>query len=278
MSEGREVQGWPRLSPDGKWLARQRVDGVEGNPDIWVEHLELGTPIRVTTSPHVDILAVWSPDGRQLAYISDARGKPAISIAAADGTGVQRTIPCPGLACETTDWSADGTELIVTVRTASGSDVWAVHADAEAAAHPILAEAFAELDARLSPLDSEWIAYVSNESGQDRVSVRSRTGDPRRTVISSAGGSQPVWRRDGSELFFVDTAGRLLSVSVRRTADGSLTFGVPVVMPVPPIGSGHWSTQYDVSPDGSRVYFMDRDNTRPSPAINVLLGWRQLLR
>jgi hypothetical protein len=119
---------------------------------------------------------------------------------------------------------------------------------------------------------------VSNETGRNEVSVRSRSGDPRRTVISSAGGTQPVWRRDGSELFFVDPAGRLSSVPVRPTATGGVTFGAPVVLNVPPIGVGHWSTQYDVSPDGSRVYFIDRANQPPASAINVVLGWRALLR
>ena len=276
MSEQREIQGWPRVSPDGKWLARQRIDDRAGNGDIWVDNLERGTRIRVTTDPKVDLLPVWSPDGRQLAYISDARGAAAIGLASADGTGVRRTIPCPGLACETTDWSSDGKELIVAVRTASGSDVWAISTEAGGGARPILADIFDERDARISP--HGWIAYVSNETGRNEVSVRSRSGDPRRTVISSAGGTQPVWRRDGSELFFVDPAGRLSSVSVRPTRTGGVTFGVPVVLNVPPIGVGHWGTQYDLSSDGSRVYFFDRANQPPASAINVVLGWRALLR
>jgi Tol biopolymer transport system component len=274
MSEP-EVQGWPRLSPDGKWLARQRVDDREGNPDIWVESLERGTRVRVTTDPQVDLLPVWSPDGRQLAYVSDARGKAALSIAAADGTGVLRTIPCPGLACEPTDWSSDGRELLVTVQTASGVDVWAVSTEPTGGARPVLAEEFDERDARISR--HGWIAYVSNETGRNEVSVRSRSGNPRRMVISSAGGTQPVWRSDGSELFFVDQMGRLSSVSIRPAANGGLTFGAPIVLNVPLIGAGHWGTQYDVSPDGRRVYFMDRANQPPSPAINVVLGWRALL-
>jgi eukaryotic-like serine/threonine-protein kinase len=277
MWDRRAIQGWPRLSPDGKWLALQRIDGVAGNPDIWVEDLERGRQVRVTNSPKGDLLATWSPDGRQLAYVTDLRGKPAVSIAAADGTGVLRTIPCPGVSCETTDWSSDGKELILTVHTATGTDVWAMRTDAEAAASPLLADASVERDARLSP-DMQWIAYVSEQEGRPEVSVRRRHGDRRRIPISSGGASQPVWRRDGEELLFVDPKGRLSSVSVDRAADGDLTFGVPIVLPVPPIGAGHWNTQYDVSRDGSQVYFMDRENVRPSPAINLVLGWRALLR
>ena len=275
LSDVSEAQNWPRLSPDGKWLARQRIDGRQGNPDIWVQHLELGTSVRVTTSSHPDILPVWSPDGRQLAYVSDWRGTSAVAIANADGTGVVRTIPCPGMSCETTDWSRNGEELIVTVRTRAGTDVWSVRPDA-AAARPILADAVDERDARLSP-DGELIAYVSDESGRPQVSVRERGAGRQRIVISSAGGSQPVWR-EARELFFVDPAGRLSSATIRRTADGRLTHGAPVVLPVPLIGAGHWNTQYDVSPDGRRVHFMDRPSERPSTVINLVLGWRALLQ
>ena len=96
-------------------------------------------------------------------------------------------------------------------------------------------------------------------------------------MISGGGGDQPVWRRDGRELFFVDPQGRLRSVAVSRGEDANLTFGVPVELKVPPIGSGHWGTQYDVSPDGRRVYFLDRTREPAPREIAVVLGWRAML-
>jgi serine/threonine-protein kinase len=177
-----------------------------------------------------------------------------------------------------TDWSPDGRRLIVNVGDdVAGGDVWAVSIDPRGFSEPLLAEAFTERDARLSP-DGRWIAYVSEESGGAEVSVRSVSGAPRRTVISGGGGDQPVWRRDGAELFFVDPQGRLRSVALRPGADGNLTFGVPVQLKVPPIGSGHLGTQYDVSPDGRRVYFLDRSHDPPPREIGVVLGWRALVR
>jgi hypothetical protein len=85
-----------------------------------------------------------------------------------------------------------------------------------------------------------------------------------------------VWRRDGLELFFANPDGRLSSVPVRRV-NGTLKFGDARELPVPSIGSGHWGTQYDVSRDGSRVYFLERNNTCAAVEINVILGWRKLL-
>jgi hypothetical protein len=119
---------------------------------------------------------------------------------------------------------------------------------------------------------------VSEESGRAEVSVRSLSGPPMRFVISAAGGDQPVWRHDGMELLFVDPRGRLQSVPVRRNAHATSTFGTPAALDVPPIGFGHWGTQYDVSPDGRRVYFLRRDGDEGPREINVVIGWRALLK
>ena len=276
----REAQNWPRVSPDGRHLARQRIDAVRSAPDIWVDDLERGTRVRITHGPAPGIFPVWSPDANHLAYLDGnppgRPGRKVLAIAAADGTGRVRTLPCPGSYCEPTDWTPDGRHLIVTVRDTRGADVWMVPAEAGAPPQPLLAAAFAEHDARVSP-DGRWIAYVSNESGRPEVSVRSMSGAPTRIVLSGVGGSQPVWRRDGAELFFVDPQGRLRSVTVRQTGNGPTTFGLPVELNVPRIGAGHWGTQYDVSPDGRRVYFLPR-NEDPAPRdIRVVIGWRALL-
>jgi len=279
----REAMNWPRISPDGRRLALQRIDGVRGNPDIWVKDLERGTQVRVTTAPEPDMLFVWSPDGNRLAYVSGQPpgrpGKRNLSIAAADGTGIIRTFPCPGEYCEPTDWTRDGRRLIVNLRDARGGDVWSIATEPGDSSQPLLAEPFTERDARVSP-DGQWIAYVSEESGRPEVSVRNLSGPKTRIVISGGGGDQPVWGRKGTELFFVDPQGRLNSVFVGQTPNHTPRFGVPVELKVPPIGFGHWGTQYDVSPNGLRVYFLD-SAVGPSQLpheIGVLVGWPALLR
>jgi serine/threonine protein kinase len=273
-----EAQNWPRLSPDGQLLARQRVDPLRNTPDLWVEDLVRGSSLRVTTAIEPDIRPVWSPDGRYLAYVSGdlpfRPGKRTLNIAAADGTGVMRSFPCPGEYCEPTDWTARG--LLLNVLVGRGGDVWIAPTAEGAAVQPLLAGAFVERDARLSH-DGRWIAYVSDETGRPQVSVRSVVGAPQRIVLSSEGGDQPVWRRDGAELFFVDPEGQLRSVSVRWSRDGRPNFGLPMKLNVPPIGRGHWGTPYDVSADGSRVYLLRRNDDPPPRAIHVVIGWRALL-
>ena len=267
----REPQFWPRLSPDGRRLARQRIGTT---PALWVEDLERGTRVRVAT---VGLFPVWSPDGSRLAYVTGTRFEPQLSLIAADGTGGVTVRPCPRTYCLPSDWSPDGRSLIVNLgdKLDGKWEVWALSPDPNGAAQPLLAEPFPERDARLSP-DGRWIVYVSEESGRPEVSVRSLSGPARRVVISSGGGDQPVWRRDGRELFFVDPQGRLHGVAVRPGEGTNLTFGVPVELKVPPIGR-LWGTQYDVSPDGRRVYFLD-ETREPAPReIAVVMGWRALL-
>jgi serine/threonine protein kinase/Tol biopolymer transport system component len=269
-------QNWPRLSPDGRRLARQRIDVIRGNPDLWVDDLERHTRVRVTTAPDNDVLPVWSPEGGRLAYVAGRSEERFLSIAGADGSGVVDRLSCPGSYCEPTDWSPDGKWLAVNLREGARQEVWAVSADRTVSSHPLLAEAFIERDARFSP-DGRWIAYVSEESGRPEVSIHTVSGPPRRFAISSGGGDQPVWRRDGSELFFVTLQGHLRSLSVRVFADGRVTLGVPVERMVPPIGSGHWGTQYDVSPDGTRVYFLQTVDAPLPHEIGLIQGWRALL-
>jgi Tol biopolymer transport system component len=275
----RQPQGWPRLSPDGKRIARQLVDPVRGNPDIWVEDLHDGSVVRVTTATGSDLLPVWSPDGLRLAYGSGTLKERRLSIAAADGTGVARELPCPGAYCEPTDWSPDGRSLIVNTRltTSGAGDVWSVSLEAGRSAKAILSGPFPEYDARISP-NGQWLAYVSEETGRPVVSVRAMSGPPSRLVVSGDGGSQPVWRRDGQEIFYVDLEGRLRGRSVLRQPTGELTLGVANALSVPLIGSGHWGTQYDVSPDGQHVYFIDRTPAPRPSDIRVVIGWRALLK
>jgi Tol biopolymer transport system component len=272
-----EAQNWPRLSPDGQLLARQRVDPLRNTPDVWVDDLVRGSKVRVTTAVEPDIRPVWSPDGRYLAYVSGnlpfRPGKRAVSIAAADGTRVIRSFSCPAEYCEPTDWSPDG--LVINVIEGSRRDVWIMPIDAERAARPLLSSAFVERDARMSP-DARWIAYVSDESGRPEVSVQALSGAPR-IVVSGRGGDQPVWRRDGTELFFVNPDGLLQSVSIRWNR-GRPRFGSPEALRIPPIGRGHWGTPYDVSPDGTRVYVLRRNDDPAPRELHVVLGWRALLR
>jgi Tol biopolymer transport system component len=237
--------------------------------------------VLVTRSAEPDIHPVWSPDGRYLAFVTGGlpgrRGNRALNIAAADGTGIVRTMPCPGEYCEPTDWHPDSGTMLVNVADARGWDVWTVSTREGGKAEPLLAESYSERDARFSP-DGRWIAYASGESGRSEVSVRSASAPPKRVTLSPAGGAQPVWRRDGRELFYVEPRGTLQSVAVRPRGTDTPEFGLPNALPVPPVGFGHWGTQYDISPDGSRIYMLRVNDDPPPREIHVVMGWQAMMK
>jgi Tol biopolymer transport system component len=282
VREERRVLNWPRLSPDGRRIAYQELDATAGSPDLLVEDLERGSRLKVTKDGAAGLLPVWSPDGQRLAYVTGTVAKSTVVIGSADGTGALTTVPCPAQQCFPSDWSPAG--LLTTVRTvdettglARGpSDVWILSSADGEASRPLLAESFIERDARFS-LDGRLIAYVSEETGRPEVSIRRIDGRPARDVISVGGGDQPVWARNGQELYFVDPQGALRRVSVARGSDGRPVPGKPVLLGVPPIGFGHSSTQYDVSREG-RIYFFDRRREPPPSEVGVLIGWRALLK
>jgi Tol biopolymer transport system component len=274
IASTRAIVNWPRLSYDGSRLATAMLDPLTGTADVWVTDLERGTRTRATHEPIAARLPVWSRDGSRLAYVSGFN-TPALVVAAADGTGDMTAIPCPWKQCEPTDWSGDGRWIVVQVPAEGQSDVWLLSADGNGEARPLLTAPYTERDARVSR-DARLLAYVSEESGRPEVSVRNIEGTPRRVVVSPGGGSQPVWLRDGRSLAFVDPDGLLQLVSVVRETGGGVRTTTPIRPAVPPIGAGHWFTQYDVSPDG-RVHFIDREPGPTPDVIGFVLGWHDLL-
>jgi serine/threonine protein kinase len=272
----RAVQGHPRLSPDGRRLAYHQVDFIRGGSALWVEDLVRSTRGRVTSNAF-SRFAVWSPDGERLAHLAGSLEPGRITIGVSDGTGVVSTVGCPRQHCQPTDWSPDGRWLLATVYGERDQDVWMLPIGGGEAARPLLAQPFPERDARFSP-NGRLVAYVSEETGRPEVSVQRIDGKPRRDVISVAGGDQPVWSRNGAELFFVDPQGLLRSASVSMDTHGRPTFGTPVLHKVPAIGRGYSGTQYDVSPDGQQIHFFDR-RLEPSPSeFGVVVGWRGMLK
>ena len=187
----RAVQGQPRLSPDGRRLGYHQVDFIRGGPVVWIEDLLRGTRGRLTSNA-VSRFAIWSPDGERLAHLAGSLQPGMITLAAADGTGVESTVGCPRQQhCEPTDWSPDGRWLLATVYGERDQDVWMLPTGGGEAARPLFAQPFPERDGRFSP-DGRLVAYVSEETGRPEVSVQRIDGKPRRDVISVAGGDQPA--------------------------------------------------------------------------------------
>jgi Tol biopolymer transport system component len=235
-----------RLSPDETKVAYSREDqGAE----IWELELARGTSERLTFRPAPDLRPVWSPQGDRIVFTSN-RGRgfdPYVTSAPGQDT-LLADIEAPG--GWPLDWSPDGRSILHQ----AGNDIWIITVDTGEAV-PLTTTPFTEAQARFSP-NGQWIAYVSNESGRNEVYVRTLAGSGRRRAASATGGSEPQWRADGRELFYVAEDGRLMAVTVESEGESITIDGARALF------SG--ASGYQATADGQK-FLIARPPKRRSP-------------
>ena len=237
-----------RLSPDGRLVALQgRVDDV----DVWTYDLMRGTMTRRTTSPRQNETPVWSPDGRWLAYTWQDQQHYRLYRQEVGGRSEAEELWATPWHFHVADWTPDGDALLLEVAVPdSGWDISLLPLDGASEPKPFLADQFDVRGARISP-DGRWIAYASTETGESEIYLEAFPDLGSTRQISSGGGTQAVWSRDGSELFY-RSADALMVVAVEPGPP--LAVGVPVTLFedrfVRPQGLGGGHTTFDVAADG----------------------------
>ena len=259
--EGRELRviparlPWtPRFSPDGRRVAYGARAPDRDSSDLWIAEVDSGTPDRVTNDANESSDPSWSPDGKSIAYSSNATGGASdLFIQALDGGPRRLLTQRPGYQF-TADWFRDGNAVLFVDVPVSGSalgvqSIWVQPLNGTEP-HPYLASQAHVHGARASP-DGRWVAYPSDETGRFEVYIESYPTPGRRTTISSGGGTDPAWRRDGKELYYWH-ADQLIAVRI----EGGVAGGPPVVISRTPLFRAPYPggviAMYDVSPDGRR--------------------------
>ena len=264
----------PRLSPDGKRLALVMPDKESGNRDIWIMELSSGALTRFTFNPANDWHPEWSPDGKQIAFASDRNAKSSIYVKTVSGSGEEELLLATGEGgVFPRDWSRDGRFLIYAMDAIKTlSDLWILPLFGDRKPKPFAATDFEEYSARFSP-DGSWIAYTSNESGNTEVYIRA-VARPERVRLSTNGGTQPSWRGDGKELFYVAPGGVLMAAEV-KTGSG-LEASAPKILFRTCSGSHTLRGDeefYDAQADGSRFLMSCEVPETKKRAINVSIDW-----
>jgi len=257
------------------------VDIDQGNSqDVWLLDGR-GTPARITFGAG-SLRPIWSPDGNRVAYSGLREGKSGIFWKSADGSGEEQplSISDSGTGSHITgDWSPDGEWIVFSIRdlnSNTGEDIWRLSTGREPHVTPYLQTQYNERSPAISP-DGRWLGYISNESGRFEVYVQPFPAAGRKVLISTEGGTQPVWHPNGRELFY-RTGDRLLSVPL--LTNPTFSAGGPVVI----LEKSCWNAEemlpcYDVSPDGTR-FIMVRESPQVANVtqINVVLNWFEELR
>jgi serine/threonine-protein kinase len=263
----------PVLSPDGTRLALA-IQGQESR-DVWITQLDRGSRLRLSLDGARNDYPAWSPDGRFVTFASD-RASPSFDLWSkrSDGSGDLVLEVDEERAVATALWSPDRAWFVYRTSTneTGRGDILGRRLDGERKTVPILATRFTETAPAISP-NSRWMAYVSTESGlSEVVVVPFPNASESRWPVSVGGGTEPVWSRDGRELFYRNGKDEL--VSVRVETEGAFSIGTTSVL-FAARDFLRWGTtpQYDVTRDGRFIMIRPIGAGRPSRLIllrNVL--------
>jgi len=266
------------LSPDGKALAVGLIRS--GRTDIWVKQLPTGPFSRITFGDTSAVRPVWSPDGREVFYVSDRAGSGVGTPYAhrADGTGIARPLTSSKLDFGQITPSRDGRWLVLRTSgsTAGGGDILGLKAG-DTTLVPLVATAATEFYPALSP-DGRWLAYASNESGTMEVYVRPfpETATAK-WQVSTAGGSEPVWANSGRELFYVNGKSELVSADIRPGAAFSVGEQHALFSTGPFVRSGAFQS-FAVAPDDRRFLMVREGDASQQGELVLAENWLQELR
>jgi serine/threonine-protein kinase len=263
----------PRLSPDGQRIAY--VTAARERP-VYVYDLARGTNSRLT-GEGTAIRPIWAPDGKRLLFGWKKSLTSSLFWQPYDGSSpMERLTPSeyeqwPG------SWSSDGkTVAFVDFHPDTGGDI-AMLDVRSGRVMPFLNSEFDEAYPEFSP-DGRWIAYTSDESKRSEVYVRAFPGPGMKQQVSSEGGDEPLWARNGKQLFY-RREDQVWVVDVRT--DGGFAATKPrLLFEKPGYGSGYPIRAYDLSLDSQRFLIVKEEQRKPSPATEMVLvqNWFEELK
>jgi len=280
------VYGIVKVSPDASKAAVVLNVDLRVRPpnnDVWIVDLIKGGSTRLTFDPATDTQPAWSPDGKWVAWVSNRNNQWGLFRKAADGSGVEERLSTSTTAIQLTDWSHDGYLIYGEM-----GDIWAlpVEADATGKRTPVavVSSPANELGAYVSP-DSRWIAYISNETGQQELFVQ-----PFKLGSGAATGKWPVssrgtmgmarWRSDSKELMFINGDGSIVAVDV---APGpSFQISAPhklFQLPLELLSLNNVrGTLADATRDNQRLLLIMPVQDSAQREVSVVMNWQQALR
>jgi Tol biopolymer transport system component len=258
----------PTISPDGRSVALS----VQGTTQkLWIYDVARST-LTPLTAPGSVQSPIWTPDGRRVVYRATRAGYRNLFSRFADGSGEEERLTTSDRMQTPSSISSDGKLLLfIEIAPDSGQDIWMKRLDGpQSPPEPVMKTRSAEVSPQLSP-DGHWLAYGSDESGRSEIYVSAYPGPGGRIVISTGGGAEPRWSKDGRELFY-RAGDRMMAVTV--APGSSLTASSPRMLfegryKVSDASSGG----FDVAADGRFLMIQSTVPEQPATEFNIVLGW-----
>jgi hypothetical protein len=264
----------PDVARDGRVLFQRELDG---GIDLWLSSGVRGELTRATDDTKTEWCPVWAPDDREFIFASNRSG--VYDLYRKPFSGPDEVLLKSSDMKIPSDWSMNGRFLLYRVQQATRSDIWVLPLTAGQEPSPFVQTRFDEREGQFSP-DTRWVAYQSDESGRYQIYIRPFPGPGEPIPLTADGGTQPRWRPDGRELFYISPDERLMALPVELNVGGAPP---RVLAPVPlfqtqisgGVVPGANRQQYAVSADGQQFVMSIRqaDAEAASP-ITVVLNWK----
>jgi eukaryotic-like serine/threonine-protein kinase len=268
------------LSSDATSVVYDQAEPRNRTLGLWQLDFARGVPSRLTFHPSHDMFPLWSPDGTRIVFSSLREPPPQLYELNANGAGNEKLLLKTNFPKNASGWSSDGRLLFYdTVDPQTGGDIWVLPLVGKPEPHPVVRTSADEHYGTPSP-DGRWLAYISNESGAYEVYVEAFPATGFKRQISTLGGFEPHWRRDGKELFYRAPNQALMAVEV-RSKPTTLEFSPPKALFTTRI---QWmeiqatARHYAAAPDGQRFLIISATDEAQSSPITVMLNWTAALK
>jgi serine/threonine-protein kinase len=264
---------YPRLSPNGRRMTVAIAE--DQGSQVWLYDLQ-ETLTRLTFVGLANNVPIWTPDGKRIAFLSNKEGQN-VFWQLADGSGGLEQLTTNDFLHAALSFTPDGQQMaFIESNPTTGYDIWVMRMS-DHKAQPFIRTPFNESCPQFSP-DGHWMAYVSNESAHNEIYVQPYPGPGGKWQISTEGGTEPAWNRNGRELFY-RSGNKMMAVDV--ATQPTFAGGKPrVLFEGPYVPNPATFPNYDVSPDGQRFLMLkpvEQTETAPTQ-INVVLNWFEELK
>jgi Tol biopolymer transport system component len=257
----------PQISPDGTQLALATRDSANGNFDVAIMDLDSKVTRKLTLNPATERAPVWSPDGKSIVFLSFRPDAPGLYRKNANGVGAEELVlPSNGVVWPY-QWMQD--RLVIFDGISGSNDVAMLSGDDLQQRTDLVTTPFNDVDGAVSP-DGKWLAYTSNETGRWEIYLTTVTPSGTKLPITTEGGCDPVWNRDGTVLYYTrPSTAELMSLAV--------TPGEPPVFSAPRrINAGPFdypsAHSIDVDPSGARLIAAPSYSVQGD--LTVLVNWQ----
>ena len=263
--------GLPRLSPDEQYIALRTAEGRERLRYIKVLDVRRGVFLNITLEPGSVAGPVWSPDGTQLVFAIDKKGMDALYVVNLESRDEAKELFPSHASHWPSSWSKDNRLLLIEMHPDTLEDIWIYDFNEESDPKPLINTPYREYNPMFSP-NGSWIAYVSTESGQPEVYLWSLDESRLKTPVSRDGGAEPMWSRDGRELFYRN-GDVMMSVKIDYSSENIVGEPEPLFERK---SGGAWShsSRYDLDPHGQRFLMIEgTDDSAELTRLAVVTNW-----